>query len=71
MLTIEQNTLFQWLFGQVHYAARRNNFFHSWPTPEVFVIWHGVSPYLPEGASHQNDAEVGVDNDKDEGEHEA
>jgi hypothetical protein len=30
-----------------------------------------VSPYLPEGATHQNDAEVGVDNDKDEGEHEA
>jgi hypothetical protein len=46
----------------------------AWPTPEVFaasVTWHGVSPYLPEGAAHQNDAEVGVKNEKDEGEHKA
>jgi hypothetical protein len=28
---------FQWLYGQVHYAARRNNSFRSWPTPEVLL----------------------------------
>ncbi|GAU44465.1 hypothetical protein TSUD_286570 [Trifolium subterraneum] len=46
--------------------------FLAWPTPEVFaacIKWPGVSPYLPEGAAHQNDAEVGVNNEKDEGEH--
>jgi hypothetical protein len=35
----------------------------AWPTPEVFaefVTWPGVSPYSPEGAAHQNDAEFGV-----------
>jgi hypothetical protein len=44
----------------------------KWPTHEIFaafLTWPGVSPYLPDGAAHQNDAEVGVNNEKDEGEH--
>jgi hypothetical protein len=44
----------------------------AWPTPEVFaafVKWPGVSPHVPEGAAHQNEAEVGVSNEQDEGEH--
>jgi hypothetical protein len=44
----------------------------AWPTPEVFaefVTWPGVSPYSPEGAAHQNDVEVGVNNEQDDGEH--
>jgi hypothetical protein len=46
----------------------------AWPTPEVFaafVKWPGVSPHVPEGAAHQKDAKVGVNNEQDEGEHEA
>jgi hypothetical protein len=36
-----------------------------------FLKWPGVSPHVPEGAAHQKDAKVGVNNEQDEGEHEA
>ncbi|PNX88151.1 hypothetical protein L195_g044252 [Trifolium pratense] len=44
----------------------------KWPTPEVFaafVKWSEVSPHVPKEAAHQNDVEVGVNNEQDEAEY--